>query len=102
MKRTTTKNSARKVWTDADVDAVLTVYGQFLKAQQAGEKYSKAAAVREVAAKLERSKGSVECKMMNISECLRRAGCEYVTGYKPLANINAALVAQVAAWMKQK
>jgi hypothetical protein len=91
IKATTT----RKIWTDEDVYSLLTVYDAFLKHQFANEAYTKAATVRALAELQGRSKGSIECKMMNVSAVLSDGGGDYVTGYKPLRNYNKALRDQV-------
>lgn len=86
----------RKPWSDADVKGVLKLYNSFLHSQFDGEKYVKAPAVRALAEKQDRTKGSIEAKMMNVSAVLQMHGRAFVTGYKPLPNINKALIGQVA------
>ena len=59
--------TTRKTWTPANNRAVVNLYNKFLSFQDKGEKYQKAGYVRALAEKQERTKGSVECKLMNIS-----------------------------------
>ena len=90
--------TTRKPWTNDDVDQLLRVYNVFLTAQLQGDAYTKASAVRDLAALQGRSKGSIECKMMNVSAVLQMHGLDWVKGYKPLSNINRELVSQVCAF----
>ena len=92
------KVTTRKAWGDTEVRRVLDLYDFFLICQRTNTKYTKAGSVRELAAKLERSKGSIEAKMMNVSAVLVLLGKPYVTGYKPLSNYNKDLVNQVGQW----
>ena len=89
------KITTRKPWSDGDVSALLRVYYTFLNYQQSGEAYTKAPAVRSLAADLGRTKGSIEAKMMNVSAVLNDRGLPFVTGYKPLSNYNKSLADQV-------
>ena len=84
----------RRAWLPAERFEVIALYNKFLQKQTAGEKYQKAAPVRACAERLERSKGSIECKLMNISAIREAAGLPIVQGYKPLHNVEAALVEQ--------
>ena len=78
------KAQTRRTWTDAEVRTLCALYQSMLTAQRAGERFVKAPAVRACAAELQRSKGSVEAKLMNLSACQRDLGRDYVAGYKPL------------------
>lgn len=89
------KVSVRNVWTEGHVAALLATYFVFLNCQRGGDPYQKAAVVRLLAAEQSRTKGSVECKMMNVSAVLHDQGHDWVTGYKPLSNYNKALSDQV-------
>ena len=87
----------RKAWTDEENMKVLALYFSFLDYQRNGEKYQKAAPVRAMAESLERSKGSIECKLMNISAIRAEHNGEIVKGYKPLSNYNIDLKATYKA-----
>jgi hypothetical protein len=92
----------RKAWTAGDIAGLLKLYGYFLACQRGGTAYTKAAPVRELAAKQGRSKGSIEAKMMNVSAVLVSLSLDYVTGYKPLPNYNQDLVDQVTDWVAER
>lgn len=87
------KITTRKVWTDEDNKEVVDLYNTFLALQESETKYQKAAPVRELAEKQGRSKGSVECKLMNIS-AIRQEHFKLpiVKGYKSLSNYNKDLL----------
>jgi hypothetical protein len=88
MKKITT----RKAWTHNDNRELVNLYNLFLSYQEQGVKYQKAKPVRELAAKQERSKGSIECKLMNVSAIRELMGLPLVAGYKSLSNYNKDLV----------
>ena len=94
------KITTRKPWTDSDVKELMSVYAGFLAAELSDRAYVKATAVRELAAKLERSKGSIEAKMMNVSAVLQDHGQPFVKGYKPLSNYSKSLIDQVSESIK--
>jgi hypothetical protein len=81
----------QRVWTEAEINQMLDVYFEMLRLELEGNKYSKAAMVRELAAKIPRTRGSIEAKMMNASGVLVDAGRPYVNGYKPLGNAQGLL-----------
>ena len=76
----------RKAWSIQDKIEIVALYDYFLQQQLNGTKYQKAKSVRKLAEKQGRSKGSIECKLMNISACRQDIGLVFVTGYKPLKN----------------
>ena len=80
------KITTRKPWTDSDNQAVCALYFQMYSMQAQGVKFSKAPLVRELATELDRSKGSIEAKLMNCSGVMVDLVLVYVTGYKPLSN----------------
>lgn len=84
-------------WDDFEITTVINLYNQFLQFQRTEQKYQKAAAVRLVMAATGRSKGSVEAKLMNISGARVALELDYVSGYKPLANMQAKLREAVKA-----
>ena len=94
------KVTTRKAWNDNDVKQLLDVYSVFLTNQLNLIKYTKASKVRELALLQERSKGSIECKMMNVSAVLADLNQPWVNGYKPLSNYNKALKDQVIDYYK--
>lgn len=91
------KITARKAWTKSDNIEIVNLYNAMLELQRTGTKYSKAPMVRAVAENQGRSKGSVECKLMNVSAIRQQAGLDIVQGYKALSNYNKELVDVVMA-----
>ena len=86
----------RKQWTESDNREVIALYNKMLDFQIQGIKYSKAPLVRALAEKQERSKSSIECRLMNITACYYQLGNPLgVTGYKALANFPKDLLTLV-------
>lgn len=81
----------RLAWSEAEVSAMLDVYFEMLRLELSETPYSKAPMVRELMSQIDRSKGSIEAKMMNTSAVLQEAGKPYVRGYKPLGNAQGLL-----------
>lgn len=94
------KITTRKPWDNNDLLEVCKTYLSFLRSQAAGEAYTKAPAVRACAERCQRSKGSIEAKMMNISAILQDHGRDWVTGYKPLSNYQKSMVETVLQVIK--
>ena len=92
----------RKAWNDTDTQELIALYFSFLTDQQNNIAFTKAGPVRELAAKQGRSKGSIECKLMNISAVLQGMfGVDFVVkGYKCLSNYNAELPKQVTTYLE--
>ena len=78
-------------WTDDELRHCVVAYFAMLSKEIAGEKYSKAEANRALQQRINRSRGSIEMKWMNISAVLAEAGHSYIAGYKPYPNYQAAL-----------
>ena len=82
----------RRNWNDNEIDVVLNNYFAILKAEQAGEKVNKAAFRRAALALLDnRSAGSYEMKMCNVSAAMQSLGKDWIFGYKPLGNAQKSL-----------
>jgi hypothetical protein len=95
-----------KPWTDTENGALVALYFVMLALAESGKPYSKAAMIRAAqtghggsesyAGKLiDRSKGSIEFKLMNASaahlDCLPDATTMHGFGYRELSNYQAAL-----------
>ena len=79
-------------WADSEVDLIVADYFDMLKMEIAREPYIKAhrnAALQELTG---RSRGSIEFKHQNISAVLRKLGMPWISGYKPMANYQKALI----------
>jgi hypothetical protein len=90
----------RRVWTAEEITALLAMYRTMLDYELAGERYSKAAMVRALMLEIDRTRGSIEAKCMNVSGVLVDAGRPYVAGYKPLGNCQALLRDMVLATLE--
>ena len=84
-------------WTDKEQQQAIDLYMQMRWCVTSGRKYSKAAMIRDaIADGLERSKGSIESKLMNISACFLTLNMPDLSmdqhGYKALVNYQASLL----------
>jgi hypothetical protein len=80
-------------WTPHEVALVVADYFEMLRAELAGEPFSKADHNRSLRADLtNRSKQSVEYKHQNISAVLLGMGLPYIDGYKPARNFQRTLL----------
>ena len=95
----------RKNWTDAENAAIVALYFRMRAAVDAGEKLNKAALIREAraGALCDRSRGSVEAKLMNVSGALADMGREDVSlhnhGYKAASAYQKSMRAAVAEYL---
>lgn len=86
-------------WTKREIDLVVADYFDMLRLELLRRPYVKAhrnAALREL---IGRSRGSIEFKHQNISAVLQTLGRTWISGYKPRANIQRALVAGVERYL---
>ena len=82
-------------WSRDEVDLIVADYFTMLRAELAGEPYSKAEHNRALQPLLDgRSKSSVEFKHQNISAVLVGMGLPYIDGYKPARNYQKAVLPQ--------
>ena len=100
-------------WTTAEIDGAIAMYLAFRVLEHRGAPYVKAQFIRQLigaptpanpegnpdAILVNRSKGSVEAKFMNITAALESIGRQDLSmashGYVPLANMQAALKTRV-------
>jgi hypothetical protein len=88
----------RRPWSQHEVDLTVADYFAMLRAELAGDEYSKAGHNRDLRSKLSsRSKGSVEYKHQNISAVLVEMGLPYIEGYQPARNYQRTLLPQSVA-----
>ncbi len=86
----------RNAWTPEHNRALVDLYNLMLATQEAGDKYIKAPMVRALAGDLGRSKGSIECKLMNVSAIRQNLlQLPIIKGYKALDNYNHDLAEMV-------
>jgi 5-methylcytosine-specific restriction protein A len=90
-------------WSDDELEAAVSAYLEMLQDDKAGRPYNKA----DVNAELrqgelsERSKGSIEYRMQNISAVLEGLGREWIAGYKPARNVGAGVRQRLIALLKK-
>lgn len=79
-------------WSNSEIDLIVADYFEMLKLERAGAGYVKAERNRALQELTRRSRGSIEFKHQNISAVLHRLGMDWITGYKPMANYQKALL----------
>jgi hypothetical protein len=85
--------------TDEENDLIVANYFAMLADDVAGRPYSKAEHNRQLQARIDRSRTSIEFKHQNTSAVLRGLGEDWIAGYKPAFNFQMALVDAVARWL---
>jgi 5-methylcytosine-specific restriction protein A len=90
-------------WSDAEIDAAVSAYLSMLRAEVAGNEFSKAEVNRRLRATVltHRTKGSVEYRMENISSVLQGLNRQWIAGYKPAANVGAEVSRKIVASLER-
>jgi hypothetical protein len=87
-------------WSLDEVEAIVADYFAMLRAELAGELYSKSTHRSRLAPQLRgRSKGSIEFKHANISAVMLAYGLPYIDGYKPRGNYQQLLETAVLEYL---
>ena len=86
-------------WTTPEIDTVVDDYFAMLSDEIAGLSVNKAARNRALQTRVSRSRGSIEFKHQNISAVMLALGQPWITGYKPAANFQYALIDGVLRWL---
>ncbi len=86
-------------WTREEIDRIVADYFAMLGHDIAGTPYVKAQHRRDLQSAIDRSEGSIEFKHQNISAVMLGLGQPWITGYKPMANFQGALVDGVLRWL---
>jgi hypothetical protein len=82
----------RRNWTNKECRIVIRAYLHMLREQDHGRKFNKAKIARSVLPHLDnRTKGSYEMKLMNISACMEHLGFDVVKGYVPYGHAQKSL-----------
>ena len=79
-------------WSAREIDLIIADYFDMLRMELLREPYVKSrrnAALQEVTG---RSRGAIEYKHQNISAVLQMLGMPWISGYKPMANFQKALI----------
>lgn len=88
---------AGQAWNEREVDLTIDTYFTMLRLELDGEPYHKADHRRDLLSKIDRSAGSVEYKLQNISAVLNELGGVFIDGYKPATNVQGLLRERVTA-----
>ena len=88
-----------EAWNDAEIDLIVADYFAMLGAEIEGRPFNKAERNRALQKLIPRSRGSIEFKHQNISAVMLGLGQPWITGYKPAANFQNALVDGVLRWL---
>ena len=84
-------------WSDTEIVAIVEDYFNMLVLELEGRRYNKTEHRLTLMDTIDRTKGSIEHKHMNISAVLERFGLPYIDGYKPYSNFQQALFEAVQA-----
>ncbi len=84
-------------WSEAEIAAIVEDYFKMLALELEGRSYNKTEHRHALMDTVDRSKGSIERKHMNISAVLAVLGLPYIDGYKPYSNFQQALFEAVQA-----
>lgn len=86
-------------WSDAELAVTIKAYLRMLYAELNGESYNKAAINRELRAGplSDRTEGSIEFRMRNISAALYEMKMPYIAGYLPARNVGSAVKEKMVA-----
>ncbi|HWA60554.1 MAG TPA: DUF3883 domain-containing protein [Caulobacteraceae bacterium] len=82
-------------WTDEELDLIVADYFAMLALEQAGQQYVKAHHAKQLMARTGRSHRSVEFKHMNISAVLEAIGLPTIRGYRPMPNVQGAILGAI-------
>lgn len=86
-------------WSDEENDAVVAAYFSMLSDELSGRPYNKADRNRLLQEQIDRSRGSVEFKLANISAAFQGFGLPIIAGYKPRFNFQMSLAEAVSRWL---
>ena len=78
-------------WTDEENGILVSAYFDMLRSELQDERFVKAQVNRQLQDVMDRGRGSIEYKFMNVSAVLREMSFPFVNGYKPYPNIQASL-----------
>ena len=90
-------NPMPRNWSEAEIDSIVEDYFDMLALELEGNCYNKTEHRLTLMDTIDRTKGSIERKHMNISAVLSVLGLPYIDGYKPYSNFQQALFEAVQA-----
>ena len=82
--------AARSNWTAEENSVVVRAYLDMLRLELTGQAYSKTDFRRQVRTLIDRSDGSIEYKLQNVSSALYEINHPFIDGYKPARNLQDA------------
>lgn len=82
-------------WNETEVDRVIDIYFLMLDLELSGVQYSKTEFRTSIMDEVDRSKGSIEFKLQNVSAVLAEIGAIFIDGYKPARNYQQMLRSRV-------
>ena len=88
-------------WSNAEIDLIVSDYFAMLSFETQGVPYVKAQRNRALQAVTGRSRGSIEFKHENISAVMMHLGMRWISGYKPMANYQDALIEGIARFLAE-
>lgn len=86
-------------WTEQEINLIVADYFEMLRMERTGMPYVKAERNRALQELTNRSRGSIEFKHQNISAVLLELGLDWISGYKPMANYQRALIAGIERYL---
>lgn len=89
-------------WSDHEINLIVADYFDMLQLERLGQQYVKAERNRALQELTGRSRGSIEFKHQNISAVLYKLGLDWISGYKPMANYQKALLAGIERYLDHK
>ena len=89
-------------WSDHEIDLIVADYFDMLQLERLGQPYLKAERNRAIQEITGRSRGSIEFKHQNISAVLYKLGLDWISGYKPMANYQKALLGGIERYLDHK
>lgn len=98
----TSENRAGKDWSELEIDLIVADYFSMRDMELRGERVIKARHNEALQTLTGRSRGSIEFKHQNISAVLMKLGEPWITGYKPMANFQTALLDGVERYLDQQ
>ena len=89
-------------WSAAEIDLIVADYFAMRDMELRGERFVKSQRNEALQALTGRTRGSIEFKHQNISAVLMKLGEPWIFGYKPMTNVQAALVAGVERFLDSR
>lgn len=104
MFESTPPSTTTDAWSDAELSIAIKAYLQMLHAELHGVDYNKSAVNRELreGPLANRTKGSIEFRMQNISAALYELKMPYIAGYLPARNIGTSVKQKMIALLSMQ